>query len=205
MILSFKSVTTVRDPRKARVQSPDMQRCGEEGGLGEGGGDKDKDRGAGCISEQCSASECTHPAGQQDVWCAQLHHHCSLPLARVLKNNLLVPKKNCLEGSTSEFCFPLISPPPASLCNPSGTQFFYQQTKQCYPLYCTQNTLFLLSEVLPHFWAYELFAAPRTQPAGHFIKTHCIFGPLSQPRVRRTVARHSNPFLPDHNSQLGIE
>ena len=146
------------------------------------------------------------PKSQQDVWCAQLHHHCSLPLARVLKNNLLVPKKNCLEGSTSEFCFPLISPPPASLCNPSVTWFFFiNKQKKCNPLYCRQNTLFLLSKVLPHFWAYELFAAPRTQPAGHFIKTHCIFGPLSQPRVRRTVARHSNPFLPDHNSQLGIE
>ena len=39
MILSSKSVTTVRDPRKARVQSPDMQRCGEEGGAGGGRGE----------------------------------------------------------------------------------------------------------------------------------------------------------------------
>ena len=39
MILSFKSVTTVRDPRKARVQSPDMQRCGEEGGAWGGRGE----------------------------------------------------------------------------------------------------------------------------------------------------------------------
>ena len=38
MILSSKLVTTVRDPRKARVQSPDMQRCGEEGGAGGAGG-----------------------------------------------------------------------------------------------------------------------------------------------------------------------
>ena len=38
MILSSESVTTVRDPRKARVQSPDMQRCGEEGGAGGGRG-----------------------------------------------------------------------------------------------------------------------------------------------------------------------
>ena len=39
MILSSKSVTTVRDPRKARVQGPDMQRCGEEGGAGGGRGE----------------------------------------------------------------------------------------------------------------------------------------------------------------------
>ena len=98
------------------------------------GGDKDKDRGAGCISEQCSASECTHPAGQQDVWCAQLHHHCSLPLARVLKNNMLVPKENCLEGSTSEFCFPLISPPRASLVILRVLSFFIN--KQNNAIHC---------------------------------------------------------------------
>ena len=40
MILSSKSVRTVRDLRKAsRVQSLDMQRCGEEGGAGGGRGE----------------------------------------------------------------------------------------------------------------------------------------------------------------------
>ena len=102
------------------------------GSWGREGGDKDKDRGAGCISEQCSASECTHPAGQQDVWCAQTPP--SLQPARVLKTNLLVPKKSCLEGSTSEFCFPLISPPPASLCNPPVTCFFIN--KQNNAIHC---------------------------------------------------------------------
>ena len=118
--------------RPKKSQGPESRHAEvrrRRGSWGREGGDKDKDRGAGCISEQCSASGCTHPAGQQDVWCAQLHHHCSLPLARVLKTNLLVPKKRCLEGSTSEFCFPLISPPPASLCNPPVTCFFLSTNK----------------------------------------------------------------------------
>ena len=119
--------------RPKKSQGPESRHAEvrrRRGSWGREGGDKDKDRGAGCISEQCSASECTHPAGQQDVWCAQLHHHCSLPLARVLKTNLLVPKKSCFKGSTSEFCSPLISPPPASLCNSSVIWLFLSTNKK---------------------------------------------------------------------------
>ena len=57
--------------------------------------------------------------------------------------------------------------------------------------------IFLLN-FLGKTFCWELFSAPRSPPAGHFIKTHCIFGPLSELRPR--LPRPSNPFLPDINT-----
>ena len=101
-----------------------MQRCGEEGGAGGGRGEIKIEARDASQSSAVHLSALTPQASKTSG-----APNCSLPLARVLKTNLLVPKKSCFKGFTSEFCFPLFSLPQPLFVILRLLGFFYQQTQ----------------------------------------------------------------------------